>query len=155
MKTLLDETDIRILNILQRDGRITNADLAKEVGLSAPSVLQRVRQLEHSGYIRGYTALLSGDKLGKRVLVWAQVSLSLHQDQPIERFIKAIRQIPEVMECYHVSGEFDFLIKVLVDDIRTYELLVREKLMNIKGIGKLTSSFVLGTNKHTTVINVD
>ncbi|MBX3119554.1 MAG: Lrp/AsnC family transcriptional regulator [Fimbriimonadaceae bacterium] len=155
MKTLLDETDIRILNILQRDGRITNADLAKEVGLSAPSVLQRVRQLEHSGYIRGYTALLNPEKLGKRVLIWAQVSLALHQDQPIERFIKAIRQIPEVMECYHVSGEYDFLIKVLVDDIRTYEVVVREKLMNIKGIGKLTSSFVLGTNKHSTVINVE
>lgn len=155
MKTLLDETDIRILNILQRDGRITNADLAKEVGLSAPSVLQRVRQLEHSGFIRGYTALLNAEKIGKRVLIWAQVSLALHQDQPIERFIKAIRQIPEVMECYHVSGEYDFLIKVLVDDIRTYEVVVREKLMNIKGIGKLTSSFVLGTNKHTTVIGVD
>lgn len=152
MKTYLDEIDLQILRILQADGRITNAELAKRVELSPPSALQRVRQLEKSGYIKRYAALLEPDKLGLKVTVWAMVSLSLHQDQPIERFRKSIAEIPEIVECHHVSGEFDFLLKILVPDIRSYELLVRNKLSKIKGIQQIKSSFVLATPKLTTQI---
>ena len=152
MKTHLDEVDIQLLSLLQEDGRITNADLAKRVGLSPPSVLQRVRTLEKLGLIREYAALLDYERLGLRITALAMVSLSLHQEQPIERFRKAVQDIPEILECYHVSGEFDFLLKIVVKDIRAYEQLVREKLSRIKGIGQIKTSFVLATPKYTTRI---
>jgi Lrp/AsnC family transcriptional regulator, leucine-responsive regulatory protein len=152
MKTHLDEVDIQILSLLQGDGRMTNADLAKHVNLSPPSVLQRVRTLEKLGLIRGYFALLDSERLGLRITALAMISLSLHQEQPIERFRKEIQAIPEVLECYHVSGEFDFLLKIVVKDIRAYEQLVREKLSKIKGIGQIRTSFVLATPKYTTKI---
>lgn len=148
----LDETDVRLLAILQSDGRITNADLAKRVGLSPPSVLQRVRALERAGLIKAYVALLDADRLGLKTTVLAMISLSMHQDQPIERFRKSVMEIDEVVECYHVSGEFDFLLKIIVKDIKAYELLIREKLSKIRGIHQIRSSFVLGTPKHTTKI---
>jgi Lrp/AsnC family leucine-responsive transcriptional regulator len=152
MKTHLDEVDVQILAILQADGRITNADLAKRVGLSPPSVLQRVRTLERAGLIKGYYGILDADRLGLRITALTMVNLSLHQEQPIERFRRAIQDIPEVLECYHVSGEFDFLLKIVVKDIRAYEALIRERLSKIKGIQQIKTSFVLGTPKYSTQI---
>ena len=152
MKTHLDEVDVQLLSLLQQDGRITNADLAKKVGLSPPSVLQRVRVLEKAGLIKGYFGLLDADKLGLRITALAMISLSLHQEQPIERFRRSVNEIPEVLECYHVSGEFDFLLKIVVKDIRAYEQLIRERLSKIKGIQQIKTSFVLATTKHTTQI---
>jgi Lrp/AsnC family leucine-responsive transcriptional regulator len=131
---------------------MTNADLAKSVGLSPPSVLQRVRTLEKLGLIRGYFALLDYERLGLRITALAMISLSLHQEQPIERFRKAVQDIPEVLECYHVSGEFDFLLKIVVKDIRSYEMLIRERLSKIKGISQIRTSFVLSTPKFTNQI---
>ena len=152
IKTHLDETDVQILNLLQNDGRITNAELAKRVGLSPPSVLQRVRALEKSGLIRNYVAILEPERLGLRITALVMISLSLHQEQPIERFRRSIQEIPEITECYHVSGDFDFLLKVVVRDMRAYEVFLREKLSKIKGIGKITTNFVLATNKQATQI---
>ncbi|MDR3690196.1 MAG: Lrp/AsnC family transcriptional regulator [Fimbriimonas sp.] len=152
MKTHLDEVDVQLLALLQEDGRITNADLSKKVGLSPPSVLQRVRILEKSGLIRGYHALLDAERLGLRITALAMISLSLHQEQPIERFRRSVNEIPEVLECYHVSGEFDFLLKIVVKDIRAYEQLIRERLSKIKGIQQIKTSFVLANTKYTTKI---
>lgn len=152
IKTHLDEVDVKLLSLLQEDGRITNADLAKSVGLSPPSVLQRVRALEKAGLIRGYHALLDADRLGLRITVFAMITLALHQEQPIERFRRSVMEIEEILECYHISGEFDFLMKIVVKDIKAYEQLVREKLSKIKGIGQIRSSFVLAPTKHTTLI---
>jgi Lrp/AsnC family leucine-responsive transcriptional regulator len=152
VKSHLDDVDIQLLDLLQRQGRITNADLAKEVQLSPPSVLQRVRALEKLGLIKGYHAILDAERLGYRITALVQISLSLHQEQPIERFRKSIQDIPEIMECYHVSGDYDFLLKVIVRDMRSYEAFVREKLSKIKGISQIRTSFVFGTNKHSTVI---
>ncbi len=154
LKTHLDEVDVQILALLQEDGRTTNADLAKSVGLSPPSVLQRVRTLEKAGLIRGYHALLDYERLGLKITAMTEITLSLHQEQPIERFRKAISGIPEVMECYHVSGDYDFLLKIVVKDIRSYEQLVRERLSKIKGIQQIRTSFVLAITKHTTQIPI-
>ncbi len=150
VKTHLDEVDVKLLSLLQADGRITNADLAKAVGLSPPSVLQRVRALEKAGLIRGYHALLDADRLGLKITAFAGVRLTLHQEQPIERFRRSIQDIEEIMECYHVSGEFDFMLKIVVRDIRAYEQFIREKLSKIKGLEQIRTSFVLSTTKHTT-----
>ena len=151
-KTHLDEKDIQILSLLQSDGRITNADLAKQVNLSPPSTLQRVRALEKAGLIKGYATILDADRLGLKITALVMVTLSLHQERPIEQFRKAVQDIPEIMECYHVSGDFDFLLKILVKDIRAYEALIRERITRIKGIQQIKTSFVLGVSKHTSVI---
>ena len=154
MKTHLDEVDVQILALLQDDGRVTNADLAKHVGLSPPSVLQRVRILEKAGLIKGYHAILDADRLGLRVTALAMISLSLHQEQPIERFRRSVQEIPEILECYHVSGEFDYLLRIVVKDIRAYEQLVREKLSKIKGIRQIKTSFVLSVPKSSTKLPI-
>ncbi|MFI5386867.1 MAG: Lrp/AsnC family transcriptional regulator [Fimbriimonadales bacterium] len=151
---VIDEVDVQLLRLLQQDGRITNADLAKAVGLSPPSVLQRVRALERAGLIKGYAAILDAEKLGLRITAFAAISLSLHQDMPIERFRKAIQSVEEVQECYHISGEYDFLLKINVRDMRAYETLIREKISRIKGIRQINSSFVFGVTKQTTAIPI-
>ncbi|HTQ11212.1 MAG TPA: Lrp/AsnC family transcriptional regulator [Fimbriimonadaceae bacterium] len=151
---MMDEVDIQILRLLQQDGRITNADLSKRVDLSPPSVLQRVRALEKAGFIRGYTAILDPDRLGLKIMAFAQISLSLHQDMPIERFRRSIQDIDEVLECYHVSGEYDFLLKIVVKDMRAYEALIREKISRIRGIRQINSSFVFGVPKHSAAIPI-
>ncbi len=150
----IDEIDVQLLSHLQADGRITNADLAKAVGLSAPSVLQRVRNLEKSGIIKSYTALLDAERLGYRLTALTTVSLALHEAQPVERFRKAVQEIPEIVETYHVTGEFDFLLKILVRDMRHYEALLRDKILKIRGIAQIKTSFVLGTTKHTTEVHL-
>lgn len=151
-KTHLDETDVQILTLLQNDGRITNADLAKSVGLSPPSVLQRVRALERAGLIKGYHAHLDPDRLGLRLTALVMISLALHNEQPIERFRRAIAEIPEVLECWNVSGEHDFVLKVVVRDMKAYEQLLREKITKIKGLHQIHTSFVLSTTKSSTQI---
>ena len=149
-----DETDLQILRHLQEDGRVSNAELARRVGMSPPSVLQRVRRLEDQGFIRRYTAVLDHQRMGFSLIVIAMVSLALHQEQPIEQFRKSAVQFPEVIECLHVSGDFDFMLKIVVTDMHAYERFVREKLSAIKGVGKIHSCFVLGSNKVTTALPI-
>lgn len=149
MNERLDKADRHILRLMQINGRMTNADIAREVKLSPPSTLQRIRKLEQKGYIKGYTTLLDLEKLGYQIAVFAQVSLSLHQDEPIEGFVDAVTAIPEVLECYHVSGEYDFLLKVVAKDMADYERVVREQLSRIRSVAKVHSCFVLRNNKLT------
>ncbi len=150
----LDDKDFEILSLLQTEGRITNAELAKRVQLSPPSVLQRVRHLERAGYITGYYAHLDAEKLNLKIKVLALVSLALHQEQSLENVIESFEEIPEVIECHHVSGEFDFLLKIVVEDIRSYETLLRERILRIKGVGQIRSSFVLGSFKESTILPI-
>ena len=154
MTDRFDDVDLHILRLLQQDGRITNAELARRVGLSPPSVLQRVRKLEEQKLIKGYTAILDHEAMGFNLVVMAMVSLAFHQEQPIERFRKAVPKMPEVLECLHVSGDFDFLLKIFVADMSSYEEFVRLRLSAIKGVGKIQSCFVLALNKHTTVLPI-
>ena len=150
----LDDVDLNILRLLQQDGRISNAELARRVGLSPPSVLQRVRKLEEMKLVKEYTAVLDHEALGFKLVVMAMVSLALHQEQPIERFRKAVKDMPEVLECMHVSGDFDFLLKIVVKDMAAYEEFIRERLSAIKGVGKIQSSFILAMNKDTTALPI-
>lgn len=147
-KERLDDIDFHLLKLLQQDGRISNAELARTVGLSPPSVLQRLRRLFDIGVIEGYTCELNAASLGYSLTVFAQVSLAMHQDRPIDAFRKAVVEIPEVLDCHHVSGEFDFLLRIVVRDMKAYEQLVRDKLSTIPGIGKIQSCFSMATVKH-------
>lgn len=150
----LDDKDYEILGLLQLEGRVTNAELAKRVGLSPPSVLQRVRHLERAGYITGYYAHLDAEKLNLKIKVLALISLALHQEQSLEKVIESFQAIPEVIECHHVSGEFDFLLKIVVEDMRAYEALLRDRILRIKGVGQIRSSFVLGSFKESTILPI-
>jgi Lrp/AsnC family leucine-responsive transcriptional regulator len=143
----IDETDRRILSILQSEGRLANARIAERVGLSPPTVLERIRKLEEKGVITGYTALVDEAKLGMRTMVYVAVSLSFHRAESIAEFREAILALPEVIECHHITGEDDFLLKVMVADVKDYEDFVIQKLTRVPGVSKLKSSIVLSTLK--------
>jgi Lrp/AsnC family leucine-responsive transcriptional regulator len=144
---ILDETDHKILRLMQQEGRITNAKLAKEVGISAPAMLERVKRLEQAGVINGYYAKINPEALGYDVIAWVSISLSIHQLQSIDAFLQAINELPEVLECFHVTGEEDFLLKVMVQSISDYEDFILHKIARLPGINKMKTSFVLSQTK--------
>ena len=126
---------------------MAQAEIGRRVGLGPTAVLDRIRRLTETGVIRGFRAVLEPESLGFGLTAFAQVSLTLHQEKPIERFRRAVRKLPEVQECHNVSGEFDFWIKVVCKDMKHYERFVREQLSTIAGIERIHSIFVLATNK--------
>lgn len=150
MPIRLDAIDRQILTLLQKDGRMTNAAIARHVGLSAPSVLQRIRRLEDTGFIKDYKAELGREQLGYDLMVLVHVSLALHQEPPIQRFAEEASSLPEVLECLHVSGDFDFQLKVVARSMNEYQAFITHKLSRISGVGKIMSSFVLAPCKLTT-----
>jgi Lrp/AsnC family leucine-responsive transcriptional regulator len=151
----IDETDKKILEIIQRNGRITNTKLASMIGISQPAMLERVRRLESSGIISGYTAILDRDKIGLEVMVFVAVSLAVHQLASVDKIKKKIIGFPEVLECYQVSGDDDFILKVALENINSYMDFIMNKLSKISGIRKVKSSFVLSTVKATSGYSLD
>jgi len=149
-KNGLDDIDRSILELLQREGRITNVRLAKAVGLSQASALERVRKLEERGYIEGYVALINNDLVGRGTMAWALVSLSFHKQQSVEDFVDALGHQEDVLECYHVTGEDDFLIKVLVPDIASYREFLLNLLAKDLGVSHVKTMMVLDTVKRDT-----
>lgn len=142
----LDEINLEILQILQVEGNISNADLSRRVGLTPPSVLQRVRKLEQSGYIQGYHAALNPLTFGFGLTVFVQLSLSLSHLATLPEFRQDLADFPEILEIYHVSGEFDFLLKVLTRSMSEYEQIIN-RLVKVNGVGKVQSCFVMHTAK--------
>jgi Lrp/AsnC family leucine-responsive transcriptional regulator len=155
MGNVLDNADKKILNILQANGRITNSQLAKEVGLSPPPMLERVRKLEKNGIIKKYVALVDPKKLDRGTIAFVAVSLRFHRQDAIQEFVTEIQKIPEVLECHHITGEEDYLLKVVIKDISEYERFLLEKLTRFSGISKIKTSFILSTLKQETKIPVD
>lgn len=139
----LDAIDLRILKELSRDGRLSNNQLAERVGLSTSPCWQRVKRLEKEGYIEGYIALLNSEKLGITELVIIEVTLDRHDEKILEEFGRAMINIPEVLEVYLTTGEYDYQIKVAVKGTKGYEEFLREKLYKIPGIRHSRSSFTL------------
>ncbi len=117
-------------------------------------MLQRVRKLETAGYVKGYSTRLNAEKLGFTLDVIAMISLSMHQDQPIDQFIEKILEVPEVLACYHVSGDYDFMLRIVAKDMHDYERILKERLASIKAVGKIHSCFVLNVNKETEVLPI-
>ena len=147
---MIDSTDKKILTILQDNGRITNSRLAQEIGLSPPAVLERVRRLESSGVIDKYVAVLDRKKAGFEIQTIVMVCLSHHQIQSLENVIKRLTSMEEVLECYQLTGEVDFLLKVVVKDMESYTNFVNNKLSGIPGIQNVKTSFILETKKNST-----
>ncbi|SOZ17875.1 Bkd operon transcriptional regulator (plasmid) [Cupriavidus taiwanensis] len=148
----LDDTDRRILRELRRDGRLSNARLAEQVGLSATPCWNRVRALEECGVIEGYAALLNQKALGLPDTVLIEVTLERHDDDMLYRFGKALAELPEVMEAYLLTGEYDYLIKVAVAGTQGYEEFLRHKLYKLPGLRHSRSTFVLRTLKRETSV---
>lgn len=139
----IDRTDTRILELLLKDGRITNSQLAEKIGLSATPCWQRVRRLEAVGVIKGYTAVLDQEKLGAPEIVIVEITLERHDDDVLEAFGKQMAMIPEILEVYLTTGEYDYILKVAVDGTRGYEEFLRRKLYKVPGIRHSRSSFAL------------
>ncbi|HSL38782.1 MAG TPA: Lrp/AsnC family transcriptional regulator [Desulforhopalus sp.] len=150
----LDIIDRKILTILQQDGRITNAKLAGEVGLSPPAVLERVRRLEASGVIDRYVAILDRAQAGFTIQTIVMVCLSHHQISSLETVKERLTRMDEVLEVHQLTGEVDFLLKVAVKDMPGYTDFVNNKLSGIPGIQNVKTSFILATLKNNTALNL-
>lgn len=151
----LDSIDRRILSILQRNGRMTNAALADAVGLTATPMLQRIKKLEQRGVITKYVALVDPSALGRSTTAFVLVKLAAHKLTTHEIFLSTVREMPEVLECHHVAGEDDFLLKVVVRDIREYEYFLLHRISRIPDIDRVKTTFVLSTAKNETAIPIE
>jgi DNA-binding Lrp family transcriptional regulator len=150
-KTLvkLDETDRQMLRLLQQDARMTVKDIAVAVNLSATPVHERLKRLESTGVIKGYAAIVDRVKIGKSLMVVCYVSLREHSRAAGSRFIRSVMAMDEVTECYNISGEFDFMLKVVAPGMDEYYDFHVNKLSQIENIGNLQSTFIMGVIKES------
>ncbi len=139
----LDRTDLKILGLLQTEGRITNLKLAERVGLSPSPCLERVKRLEAAGYIKRYAAEIDLDQLCRNVLVFAEVTLKSQRSEDYERFEGVIAKIPEVIEAYSIGGGYDYLLKFVCADVRDYQILSEKMINSDMGIDKFFSHIVI------------
>ena len=139
----MDSIDKRILMVLQNDAKANIKIIAEKSGLSVSPTFARIKKLEQLGYIKKYVALLDEVKIGKSIQVFCQVTLSIHSKEVIDNFKKQIAKLHDVMGCYHVSGNYDFLLKIAVKDMNEYQQFAVEKLSVIEGISNVQSTFVL------------
>jgi Lrp/AsnC family leucine-responsive transcriptional regulator len=153
-KSALDDLDRKILQHLQRDGRMSLADLAEKVGLSPSPCLRRVRMLERDGVIARYVAVLDQRAVGLPVSVFVSIKLDSQRQEALDRFAKAIERWPEVLECYLMTGPRDYWLRVVVPDLDAYERFVKQKLTRLEGIASIESSFALEHVKYTNVLPV-
>jgi Lrp/AsnC family leucine-responsive transcriptional regulator len=154
MKYKLDAIDRKILEILQNNSNITNAQLAQEIGLSPAPTLERVKKLENGGVLKSYHAVVDYASVGLGVSTFVMVSLKGHNKENIEKFMKAIRKIDEVIECHHVTGQADFILKIVSTDIPAYQNLMLEKVSNIEVVDSMQSMVILSTFKDSKVVPI-
>ena len=147
--TVLDETDYDILRLMQKNARITIREIADEVHLSTSPVHERIRRLEDRGVIKQYVTIVDGAKVKKGLMVICYCSLRQHSKSAGDKFIKAIMHMPEVLECLTVSGEFDFMLKVVAEDMDDYYDFHVNRLSQIENLGNVQSVFVMGVIKQT------
>jgi DNA-binding Lrp family transcriptional regulator len=154
-RTALDAIDRRILLLLQANARLTNAELAEQVGISPSPCWRRVRALEQAGVIARYVTLLNPEVAGLPVSVFVSVSLEKQIEPALEMFQRAVRARPEVMECYLMTGDSDYLLRVVVSDLAAYERFLMDHLTRIPGVASIRSSFALKQVKYSTALPLD
>lgn len=145
----LDSNDIKILKILQENCRLTTKEIASRVNLSTTPVFERIRKLERNGYIRRYTVVLDAEKLNRGFIVFCCVKLRMLNKQIAADFVKCMQSVPQVSECYNISGEYDYMLKINVPDMKSYQKFVLNTLGTIDSLGSLTSMFVMEEIKNT------
>ena len=150
----LDALDLSILKLLQKNSKLTNKALSTHLSLSVTAVYERIKKLEKTGIIKGYVALLSKEKLEQSFVAFCHVKLIQHTQDNVKKFEKEVIKIDEVLECYHLSGDYDYLLKVHVKDMESYRNFMIEKLTNLNHIGSTHSMFMINEVKHTTALNI-
>ena len=151
----LDETDLKILKELQSDGRITNIELSRRVGISAPPCLRRVRALEREGVIKGYHAVVDSRSLGFEVTVFAMVGLHSQAEADLKAFEALVASWPEIRECHMLNGEIDFILKVVASDLSTFQSFLTEKLTSAPNVDSVKTSLTIRTSKHVPGVPIE
>jgi len=147
----MDQKDVQIVRALQKDGRLTNQDLSEKVNLSPSPCLRRLRLLEEEGVLKGYTALVDQKAYGLPLTVFIQIKLHMHNKDAVQAFEDRVMTIPEIMDCYIITGGSDYLLRVLCKDLDGYEFFVRETLHNLPGIASIDTSFAYSVVKQSHV----
>jgi Lrp/AsnC family leucine-responsive transcriptional regulator len=150
----LDATDRRILTVLQKEGRITNAELSERVNLSPSACHRRVQRLEAEGWIAGYVALVDARRLGRPTTVFVEITLQGQTDEVLEAFERAVQKVPDVLECHLMAGTADYLLKVVAQDTEDFARIHRQHLARLPGVRQMHSSFALRTVFKTTALPV-
>ena len=145
----LDAIDLKLLEILQQNGKYTTKEIAQKVNLSLTPVYERIKRLEKNKVIKKYVAIIEAEKVGKSLTVFCNVTLKEHTKEIGNQFVKEIISLKEVTECYNISGDYDFLLKIIVRDMKHYQSFVINDLGAIQNIGSAHSTFVMGTIKHS------
>lgn len=151
----LDRLDRSILHELQKDGRISNVDLARKIGLSPTPCLERVRRLEKQGFINGYYATVNPDKVGAAMLVFVEITLAKTSVDIFEEFSTAVKELDDIQECHLVSGNFDYLLKARVADMSSYRKLLGDVLLQLPGVSESRTYVVMEEVKQTTHIKIN
>ena len=150
---IFDDTDKRLLEFLQLDSKQTNKELSNKLNLSVTAVYERIKKLEKVGFIKNYVAIVNKEKIERDFVVFCHIKLVQHAHDYVIKFEKEVANLNEVLECYHVSGDYDYLLKVLVKDMAAFREFMVKKLTTINHIGSTHSMFVINEVKHSTVIN--
>lgn len=154
MDDQLDAIDLRILGLLQKEGRITNAELSERVNLSASACHRRVQRLEDEGFIAGYVALLDARRMGRPTVVFVEITLEGQAEELLDAFEREVARVPDLLECHLTAGTADYLLKILARDTEDFARIHRRFLSRLPGVAKMQSSFILRTVVQTTAMSV-
>jgi Lrp/AsnC family transcriptional regulator, leucine-responsive regulatory protein len=150
MMVNLDVTDKKILNLLQQNSKANIKEIALKIGLTQTPTYERIKRLEKDGVIKNYIAVLDKEKVGYTIEVFCQVTLLVHSKDMITRFENAINKLDEVMECFHVAGNYDYLLKIIVKDMNCYQAFLKNKLSVLDSVANVQSTFVMSSTKDST-----
>ena len=154
MQHNLDKIDTKILSLLQQNSNRTTKSIAEELGMTTTPVFERIKKLEKQGFIKKYVAVLNNKKIGLKQTVFIGITLQGHTRSYLEKFVKQINNFPEVIECHRVSGSFDYLLKLIVEDIEAYETFIISKLTLLPYLGNVQSLITLSTGKQTNELDL-
>ena len=147
----MDQYDRKIIRELQQNGRITNQQLSERINLSPSPCLKRLRDLEASGMIQGYTALVDQEAFGLAVTAFVRITLADHSETTVKRFEGAIKKLDEVQDCYMTAGQADYILRIIIGDLAAYETFVRSSIHNIPGVQSIDTSFAYSVVKRSTI----
>lgn len=148
----LDEIDKKLINILQTDSKITTKKIADTLHLSVTAIYERIKKLEKKGVIQNYVAIIDREKINRNFMVFCQVKLIQHHHSFIEKFEKEVLQFNEVIECYNISGDYDYLLKIIVENMKSYRKFINFKLTTLEHISSTRSTFIIDEVRNNTAI---
>ncbi|AMS44019.1 Lrp/AsnC family transcriptional regulator [Aminobacter sp. NyZ550] len=154
-KPIIDAIDRKILTILQSNAHATSDEISREVGLSPSPCARRVRNLEEMGVIKSYVAVVDQVKVGLPISVFASIKLERQREEELDRFARAVQRWPEIVECYLMTGQRDYLLRIVVKDLEAYEAFLKRTLTRLEGVASIESSFALGQVKHAQPLPIE